>query len=64
MRLFIAAHFPEETNRHFLEFTDILRKSAEGNFTKPQNLHMTLIFLGDTKPADAEKIKELMKKAI
>lgn len=64
MRLFIAVHFPEETNRRFLEVTDVLRKNSKGNFTKPQNLHMTLIFIGETKPDTAEKIKEIMKKTI
>ncbi|MDR2944513.1 MAG: RNA 2',3'-cyclic phosphodiesterase [Methanosarcinales archaeon] len=64
MRLFVAAHFPEAANLRFLEFVDVLQKNAKGSFTKPQNLHMTVIFIGDIKPAAAEKIKEIMKKTI
>lgn len=64
MRLFIAAHFPEETNRRFLEFTDILQKNAKGNVTKPQNLHLTLIFLGEIKSGTVDKIEDIMKKTI
>lgn len=64
MRLFTAVHFSEETNQRFSEYIDILKENAKGNFTKPINLHMTLIFIGETTSETAEKIKEIMKKNV
>ncbi|TDQ70937.1 2'-5' RNA ligase [Methanimicrococcus blatticola] len=64
MRLFIAAHFPEETNQRLLEFNNFLKENARGNFTKPQNLHMTLIFLGETDSKTADKIVKIMENTI
>jgi len=58
MRLFIAANFSEETRKRLLAFRDELRSLSErGRFTSPENLHLTLVFLGecDAKQADAAK---------
>ena len=58
MRLFIAANFSEETRKRLLAFCDELRSLSErGRFTSPENLHLTLVFLGecDAKQADAAK---------
>jgi 2'-5' RNA ligase len=48
MRLFIAVCFPEDVNQHLLKSIDHLKSKATGNFTKPHNLHMTLVFIGET----------------
>jgi len=58
MRLFIAANFSEETRKRLLAFCGELRSLSErGRFTLPENLHLTLAFLGecDAKQADAAK---------
>lgn len=48
MRLFIAINFNEDV------IEDLVRLQAEfkrcrvaGNFTKPENLHLTLVFIGE-----------------
>jgi len=56
MRLFIALHFSEEV-RHLLIRTieELKCQSVSGNFTRPENLHLTLAFLGETSQAEAAK---------
>ena len=57
MRLFIAINFSDEVKKRFLEIQDHLRsQSTRGNFTRPENLHLTLIFIGE---APGERIGEL-----
>lgn len=49
MRLFIAVHFSEEVMQVLLQSIKRLKDQAEGgNFTRPENLHLTLAFLGET----------------
>jgi len=58
MRLFIAINFNEETRAQLLALRDELRSRSErGNFSAPENLHLTLAFLGecDTKQTAAVK---------
>jgi 2'-5' RNA ligase len=48
MRLFIALNFDEDTVDSLCRLQSLLRdNNVEGNFTKPQNLHMTLAFIGE-----------------
>ena len=49
MRLFIAVNFNDEIKNQILEVQEQLRsRSTKGNFTRPENLHLTLAFLGET----------------
>ena len=49
MRIFIAVNFSDEIKSRILEIQEILRsQSTRGNFTRPENLHLTLAFLGET----------------
>lgn len=49
MRLFIAIRFSEEIQRTLREATDELRaQSVSGNYTRPENLHLTLAFIGES----------------
>ena len=51
MPLFIAVNFDNEVKKQFLEIQEKLREqSVRGNFSRPENLHLTLIFLGETPP--------------
>lgn len=56
MRLFTAVRFPpavlEELRR---AQEDLRRQGASGNFTRLENLHLTLVFLGETPEADAAR---------
>ena len=57
MRLFIAVNFSDEIKSRILEVQELLRsRSTRGNFTRPENLHLTLAFLGETPE---EKLKTL-----
>ena len=48
MRLFIAVNFSDATRKTLLALRDELRSYAErGNFSSPENLHLTLAFLGE-----------------
>ena len=48
MRLFIALCPPAEVRRQVSTAVDALRLQGSGRFTKEENLHMTLAFLGET----------------
>ena len=57
MRLFIAVNFNDETKRRILEVQERLRaQSDRGNFTRPENLHLTLAFLGETPEEKLEAL--------
>jgi len=54
MRLFIAINFTTETRSQLLVLRDELRgKSERGRYSLPENLHLTLVFLGE---CDAKQI--------
>ena len=61
MRLFIAINFNNETRSRLLALRDELRgKSERGNFPAPENLHLTLVFIGNASPSKVDKIKAIM----
>jgi 2'-5' RNA ligase len=61
MRLFIAINFNNATRSRLLALRDELRgKSQSGNFTAPENLHLTLVFIGEVNPKKIETIKAIM----
>ena len=61
MRLFIAINPDDETRRRLVALLDALRsRSSRGRFTIPENIHLTLAFLGECDPSKTEKIKNAM----
>ena len=60
MRLFISLNFDANTVESLCNLQSMLRDNGvEGNFTKPQNLHMTLAFIGEYgKPDDVLDVME------
>ena len=49
MRLFVAILFPEPVRKALMDTMAQMRaQGAHGNFTRPENLHLTLAFLGET----------------
>jgi 2'-5' RNA ligase len=61
MRLFIAICFDENMLDSLIEIQDDLMSfGVKGNYTRPENLHMTLAFIGDYD--DPEQIVEVMQK--
>ena len=61
MRLFIAINFRTEIKTGLLALCDELRSHTQrGNFTAPENLHLTLAFIGEVNPKKVETIKAIM----
>jgi 2'-5' RNA ligase len=61
MRLFIAVNFNTETHTKLLALRDELRgRSERGRFSAPENLHLTLAFIGEVSPKKVDTIKAIM----
>jgi len=59
MRLFIAVNFSGGVKDRLLELQERLRAQAvKGNFTRSENFHLTLAFLGETPE---EKLQDLYR---
>ncbi len=53
MRVFIAIRFTQAFKEPIFEAQDALRDNGvRGNFTLPENLHLTLAFIGETDRVD------------
>ena len=64
MRLFIAINFNSETKSKLIALQDELRAySKHGNFTLPENLHLTLSFLGECDSTQTAAVKTAMDEA-
>ena len=62
MRLFIAINFNEDTKNKLLALRDELRSNSQrGNFSLPENLHLTLAFIGEVSPNKVEKIEAILE---
>ncbi|MDR0198457.1 MAG: RNA 2',3'-cyclic phosphodiesterase, partial [Methanomassiliicoccaceae archaeon] len=61
MRLFIAINLSDAARSRLAALQDELRSGAKrGNFTKRENLHLTLAFLGECDDAQANAAKAAM----
>ena len=61
MRLFIAINFNETTRARLIALRDDLRRKAiSGRFSAPENLHLTLVFLGECDMAQAKRAEAAM----
>lgn len=58
MRLFVAVLVSDEIREALTTIQDkLLRQGVKGNFTREENLHMTLAFIGEyPDPSDVEEI--------
>ncbi|WP_026495331.1 RNA 2',3'-cyclic phosphodiesterase [Butyrivibrio sp. WCD3002] len=60
MRLFIAINFEEDFRDALIDIQDeLMRCGVDGNYTAPENLHMTLAFIGEWD--DPEGVLEVVK---
>ncbi|MCL2492089.1 MAG: RNA 2',3'-cyclic phosphodiesterase [Coriobacteriia bacterium] len=65
MRLFIAVNLNIETREHVLRLQSELREQAQsGHYTAPQNLHLTLIFLGECDDWQKEKAVSVLDEVV
>ena len=64
IRCFIALDLPREAINHIKEIQRLIKKRNLfiGKFTEPENLHLTLKFLGEIDEKMIEKIKEILSK--
>ena len=61
MRLFIGVNFNPDTRSRLLTMRDELHsRSTGGNFTVPENIHLTLVFLGECTAEQTATIKATM----
>lgn len=61
MRLFIAINFNTETRSKLIKLRDELRNdSIKGHFSTSENLHLTLVFLGECNEKQTRDIKSAM----
>jgi len=61
IRLFIAINFDEATKTRLAALRDELRdKAANGRFSTPENLHLTLVFLGESDERQTAAAKAAM----
>ena len=62
MRLFIAINFNSETHSRLLDLLEELRtNSSRGRFAAPENLHLTLAFLGECNEEECNAVKEAVE---
>lgn len=63
MRLFTAINFNEDIQSDLLKVIHELKSESEkGNFTRKENLHLTLVFIGEMPESHLNIIKEAMDK--
>jgi len=64
IRLFIAINCNGTTKKLLLSVQDNIKaQSLKGNFSRPENLHLTLVFLGETPEEQIPPICSVIKKA-
>ena len=64
MRLFFGLSFDPPARAAFAAVQAQLRRMAErGNFTAPENFHLTLAFLGEVEPARLPELFSLLRTA-
>ena len=61
MRLFIAVNFNDKTKDKIVSVQDRLREHGKGNFSFRENLHLTLVFLGEVPRKQVESVKRAMQ---
>ncbi|HOO26814.1 MAG TPA: RNA 2',3'-cyclic phosphodiesterase [Clostridiales bacterium] len=62
MRLFIAINFEKEALEKLTAVREDLRKRAkQGNFSRDENLHLTLAFLGECKPEQLKAARSALE---
>ena len=61
MRLFVAVNFNETVKKQIVQVQDMLREhSVKGNFTLQENIHLTLVFLGELPENKIDSIKKII----
>ncbi len=62
MRLFVAIDIPEEVRGRIATFVDGVRNFApDAKWVGPETFHITMKFIGERSPEDADRIKQLLR---
>ena len=62
MRLFVAVKFTDEVKSRIRSVQEQLRSQASrGSFSRPENFHLTLAFLGETPKEKLEALSQIME---
>lgn len=62
MRLFFGIGFEEKTKERLVEVQDaVIENARKGNFTRRENLHLTLVFLGKTDRAVVPDLQNILQ---
>ena len=65
MRLFIAINFPDEVKAVVAAFRDLVKRAAlRGNFTFDENLHLTLVFLGECNFQQEKSVRDVLNETV
>ena len=60
MRLFVAVSFDKAVQKELQTLQDRLRRQGRGSFTRPENWHLTLAFLGEVPEERLEAVCRAM----
>ena len=62
MRAFICIELSEEVKKEISKIIDKVKKvdSVRAKFVEPENIHLTLMFLGEISDKEAEMTKEAL----
>jgi 2'-5' RNA ligase len=64
-RLFISVNCDDKVKNQFLSVQEKIKtQSVKGSFTRPENLHLTLVFLGETPDDKIPLISSVIDKAL
>jgi 2'-5' RNA ligase len=64
MRVFFAVEFPDSVKQYlFTVQQEVKKASRSGNFTLPDNFHLTLRFIGEAGPESRKLLKQAMSAA-
>lgn len=55
MRLFVAVRFSDEVNQRLMTAIRAMQAHGRGNFSREENLHLTLAFIGETENFEQAK---------
>lgn len=65
LRLFISINCDEKTKERLIAVQEKIKAQSEkGNFSRPENLHLTLVFLGETPEDRVPLISESINEAL
>ena len=64
-RLFISVNCDDKVKNQLLSVQKMIKsRSVKGNFSRPENLHLTLVFIGETPEEKTRLIASVIEKAL